>query len=402
MRSVSELSKEANAYEFSSQISFASWLHVSRTLLRESQVYDVENADLERAFVLYLRFADLVLNKLHKHPDFGSQRSAYSKLTSQVSLAIERSEIIRQKLKQRKEAERRPISQSQRIVQPEPNTGSEKLDLESELERYADDNIIVPDVDLNSFRSITYQTETAQTAYGNTHDPQKFHREPLKLQYSLPADQLTNSSKPIHEEPEEPFNPGLISLEFKSVFRTEKGEPLRTVFVPSQLRSKFLAIAEPNTKANLETCGMLCGVLKRNAFFVTDLVIPSQTSTSDSCQTTNEEELFEYVDSRDLFILGWIHTHPTQTCFMSSVDLHTHASYQLMLPEAVAIVCAPTSSPDWGAFRLTDPPGIGVIKACGLGGFHQHTPNDNLYRPAQPKGHYKEIQFELQAKDLRH
>jgi hypothetical protein len=26
---------------------------------------------------------------------------------------------------------------------------------------------------------------------------------------------------------------------------------------------------------------------------------------------------------------------------MSSVDLHTHASYQLMLPEAIAIVCAP-------------------------------------------------------------
>lgn len=26
---------------------------------------------------------------------------------------------------------------------------------------------------------------------------------------------------------------------------------------------------------------------------------------------------------------------------MSSVDLHTHYSYQLMMPEAIAIVCAP-------------------------------------------------------------
>lgn len=34
-------------------------------------------------------------------------------------------------------------------------------------------------------------------------------------------------------------------------------------------------------------------------------------------------------------------THPTQTAFLSSVDLHTHCSYQLMLPEAIAIVCAP-------------------------------------------------------------
>jgi hypothetical protein len=34
-------------------------------------------------------------------------------------------------------------------------------------------------------------------------------------------------------------------------------------------------------------------------------------------------------------------THPSQTAFLSSVDLHTHCSYQLMMPEALAIVCAP-------------------------------------------------------------
>lgn len=34
-------------------------------------------------------------------------------------------------------------------------------------------------------------------------------------------------------------------------------------------------------------------------------------------------------------------THPTQTAFLSSVDLHTHCAYQLMMAEAIAIVCAP-------------------------------------------------------------
>lgn len=34
-------------------------------------------------------------------------------------------------------------------------------------------------------------------------------------------------------------------------------------------------------------------------------------------------------------------THPTQTAFLSSVDLHTHCSYQMMLPESIAIVCSP-------------------------------------------------------------
>ncbi len=43
-----------------------------------------------------------------------------------------------------------------------------------------------------------------------------------------------------------------------------------------------------------------------------------------------------------LYPLGWIHTHPSQTCFLSSVDVHTHCGYQTMLDEAVAIVMAPT------------------------------------------------------------
>ncbi len=33
-------------------------------------------------------------------------------------------------------------------------------------------------------------------------------------------------------------------------------------------------------------------------------------------------------------------THPSQTAFLSSVDLHVHFPYQQLLPEAVAIVCS--------------------------------------------------------------
>lgn len=56
--------------------------------------------------------------------------------------------------------------------------------------------------------------------------------------------------------------------------------------------------------------------------------------------------------SPSLVFLGrQIHTHPTQSCFMSSLDLHSHASYQVMLAEAVAIVCAPKHNPSFGIFR---------------------------------------------------
>ncbi|GLT99039.1 hypothetical protein SLE2022_165070 [Rubroshorea leprosula] len=143
--------------------------------------------------------------------------------------------------------------------------------------------------------------------------------------------------------------------------------------LPVTMLEDFLRLARANTEKNLETCGVLAGSLKNRVFHITTLIIPKQESTSDSCSTLNEEEIFEVQDRLSLFPLGWIHTHPTQTCFMSSVDLHTHYSYQIMLPEAIAIVMAPTdaSSPH-GIFHLSDPGGVSVIRNCQQRGFHPH------------------------------
>ncbi|XP_040936357.1 AMSH-like ubiquitin thioesterase 1 isoform X3 [Gossypium hirsutum] len=143
--------------------------------------------------------------------------------------------------------------------------------------------------------------------------------------------------------------------------------------ISTTMMESFMKLAKSNTNRNLETCGVLAGSLKNRKFYVTALIIPKQESTSDSCQTTNEEEIFEVQDKRSLFPLGWIHTHPTQSCFMSSIDLHTHYSYQIMLPESVAIVMAPRdASRKHGIFRLTTPGGMSVIRQCQKRGFHPH------------------------------
>ncbi|XP_058091498.1 AMSH-like ubiquitin thioesterase 1 isoform X4 [Magnolia sinica] len=145
------------------------------------------------------------------------------------------------------------------------------------------------------------------------------------------------------------------------------------VHISTKMMDSFMRMAKSNTDRNLETCGVLAGSLKNRKFFVTALIIPKQESTSDSCQTTNEEEIFEVQDKQSLFPLGWIHTHPSQSCFMSSIDVHTHYSYQIMLPEAIAIVMAPTdSSRKHGIFRLTTPGGMSVIRQCPQRGFHHH------------------------------
>lgn len=188
----------------------------------------------------------------------------------------------------------------------------------------------------------------------------------------------------------------------------ENGTPLRTLFLPPTLRTTFLRVAHKNTMVNLETCAFLAGTLISNALFVSKLIVPAQTSTSDTCEMTNESQLFDYVDSEaDLMILGWIHTHPTQTCFMSSRDLHTHAGYQMMLAESVAVVCAPSKGDtshggEWGVYRLTDPPGKRTILACKKPGlFHPHD-EDNIYTDALRPGHVVEAKgLDFELVDLR-
>jgi len=181
----------------------------------------------------------------------------------------------------------------------------------------------------------------------------------------------------------------------------ENGTPLRSIFLPQDLRHRFLSIAQVNTRANLETCGILCGTLVSNALFISKLVIPDQESTSDTCETVNESELFDYVDGEDLMVLGWIHTHPSQTCFMSSRDLHTHGGYQVMMPESIAIVCAPSKG-DWGVFRLTDPPGMKTVLNCTQTGlFHPHA-ESHIYTEALRPGHVVEVDgLEFEVVDLR-
>ena len=160
---------------------------------------------------------------------------------------------------------------------------------------------------------------------------------PPKRPFSPPAIPLrSETASPV------PDDLAPVAKPFVPSAYLENGSPLRTIFLPPTLRQTFLSVAQTNTRANLETCGILCGTLIRNALFISKLVIPDQESTSDTCETVNESDLFDYVDGEDLMVLGWIHTHPTQTCFMSSRDLHTHCGYQVMMPESIAIVCAPS------------------------------------------------------------
>jgi len=152
---------------------------------------------------------------------------------------------------------------------------------------------------------------------------------------------------------------------------------LRTVSVPQDLTERFLQAAQSNTDREAETMGILCGKMSQGTFQITNLFVPQQTGGHDSCDMHNEEELIVYQDTHNLITLGWIHTHPTQTAFLSSVDLHSHFPWQKMMPEAIAIVCSPKFN-ETGFFKLTEH-GLDVIGSCRQSGFHPHQKDPPLF-----------------------
>lgn len=173
-------------------------------------------------------------------------------------------------------------------------------------------------------------------------------------------------------------------------------DALRQVIVPRELCHKFLQLADANTARGVETCGILCGKLMRNEFTITHVIVPKQYGGPDYCNTENEEELFLIQDQHGLVTLGWIHTHPTQTAFLSSVDLHTHCSYQMMLPESIAIVCSPKYQ-ETGFFKLTEH-GLEEISSCRQKGFHPHSKDPPLFTTCN---HVSVVERDVVLMDLR-
>lgn len=323
---------------------------------------------------MYVRFLDLVVNKLPKYPNLKKDERSHKKyklLVLETPKAMDKAEKAKSILQEQIDLYNKYLENQKRK--------QEELSKTQNLNHHSNRQMSNEVHDFDDF-----QFEQHLSDFFAKHDDHKLvnpaypslnhvYKEDLIPKTVLPdhptlppkvLNSKPESSKKTEEDPK---------VQHKSIASTEGGKPLKTLYTPKELESSFLKIAQPNTNKKLETCGILCGKLSLNAFFITTLLIPKQESTANTCSTTDEESIFEYIDNNDLFVLGWIHTHPTQSCFLSSVDLHTQNSYQIMLPEAIAMVCAPKFPPnDFGIFRLTDPPGIGVITNCKRTGFHPH------------------------------
>lgn len=285
----------------------------------------LSEGNIENAYILYMKFMVLFLEKIHSHPEY-KMVSASLKQPNQAKLKeiLPVTEKIKERLKDRYQKEYAQFLA--RKVEEEKE--AKRREKEAKLK---DKNNVPPPYAMSTIPSPFVQPSAPDlSALDDVVYPNDFPTDPRGNSTGglLLPDTDKKPPKPAFDRSLKPSN-SLI-----------EGD-LRPVVIPSTLMDKFLQLAQKNTSSNIETCGILAGKLASNQLTITHVIIPKQKGTSDSCTTMNEEELFDKQDQLNLITLGWIHTHPTQTAFLSSVDLHTHCSYQIMMTEAIAIVCAP-------------------------------------------------------------
>ncbi|KAF1434614.1 AMSH-like protease, partial [Spheniscus demersus] len=359
---------------------------------RMASVY-MEEGNLENAFVFYNKFITLFVEKLPSHRDYHQcavpeKQDIFKKLKE---VAFPRTDELKRDLLKKYNLEYQEYMQNknkckteflkklehQKLIEAEKKriAHMRQQQLESEQFQFFEDQLkkqeLARDQKIKESMVMSEQVDGSMLSCISVPENSSLSTALLEKKERSGTSGCAGHSPPV--------NRVLKPAATLSAVQTQLAEALRGVVLPRDLCHKFLLLAEANTVRGIETCGILCGKLTHNEFTITHVIVPKQSAGPDYCDMENVEELFGIQDQYDLLTLGWIHTHPTQTAFLSSVDLHTHCSYQLMLPEAIAIVCSPKHN-DTGIFRLTNA-GMLEVSACKKKGFHPHTKEPRLFNP---------------------
>ncbi|KAI9537078.1 hypothetical protein NQZ68_028205 [Dissostichus eleginoides] len=421
---VRALTKKGSSVEVNDDVPPRRYFRSGMEMIRMANIY-AEEGNIEHAFVLFNKYITLFIEKLPKHRDYKTANIPEKKdtLKKLKDVAFPQAEILKKALLRRfeqeneqylvkKKAEQEALAREQskqRALDAERERVVEMQRRQREQEQFSAFEEMIRRQELEKERQRVL-LEFAQPAAPSPNTPLlPGIKGPAAVSPSAPQSQGdlsggTNhqyNGPPAYIGPPTPAPP-TFDRSLKPGTLVSPGnnntmvDALRELAVPAELCRSFLRLAEANTSRAVETCGILCGKLTRNAFTVTHVIVPKQTGGPDYCDTENEEELFLIQDQYDLITLGWIHTHPTQTAFLSSVDLHTHCSYQMMMPEAIAIVCSPKFN-EIGYFNLTDR-GTNEISTCKQKGFHPHSKDPPLFTHA---GHINITDDTVSMMDLR-
>ncbi|KAK3912720.1 STAM-binding protein-like A [Frankliniella fusca] len=386
------MAEKVSALEVDHSMAAIRYYRSGLEMVRMADMY-LKQGNLKEAYILYLRFITLFLEKIRKHPGWAllpnqNKKEASEKLKEAIPKAEKLKQLLLQQYEQDYQQKVSRLLEIERQRKIAAEQDARKLELEKQkqqqllkqkqetvipINRMTSDVVTGPIVPLDS---ITYPDSDSTYSNNQISQPSAPTIDQSENLAGLTLrDQKSESSRlPTFDRSTKPAS--LLNLSVQS----HRG--LRIVAVPSRLVERFLILAHASTLQNIETCGILAGHMDQNQLVISHLIIPHQIGTPDSCTTQNEEEVFIYQDEHNLITLGWIHTHPSQTAFLSSVDLHTHCAYQMMMPEAIAIVCAPRYK-DNSIFCLTHNYGLDFIAKCKKDGFHPHPSEPPLFMVAE-------------------
>ncbi|XP_057258483.1 STAM-binding protein isoform X2 [Pezoporus wallicus] len=336
-------------------------------ILRMATIYS-EEGNMEHAFILYNKYITLFIEKLPQHRDYKTavipeKRETVKKLKE---VAFPRAEELKKELlkryakdyakyKEQKKAEEEAFARNlalQQQLEEERNRVALMKQQQAEQEQF------------HVFEEMIRRQELEKERLRIVQEFGQPEPSPMALDGPLIPGMEKPPTDSIPVSPVHPASPsaGTVSSKPPVVDRSLKPSALgstennagmgilRQVIVPRELCQKFLQLADANTVRGVETCGILCGKL----------------------------------------------THPTQTAFLSSVDLHTHCSYQMMLPESIAIVCSPKYQ-ETGFFKLTEH-GLDEISSCRQKGFHPHSKDPPLFTTCN---HVSVVERDVVLMDLR-
>ncbi|XP_050181686.1 STAM-binding protein isoform X1 [Myiozetetes cayanensis] len=369
-------------------------------MLRMAAVY-AEEGNAEHAFILYNKYITLFIEKLPQHRDYKTavipeKRETVRKLKE---VAFPRAEELKEELLKRYAQDYAKYKEQEQQLEQEKSRVALMKQQQAEQEQFHAFEEMIRRQELEKERLRIVQ-EFGKPEPESLDGPliPGVEKPPTDLTPKVPVSSAHPASPSAGTVPPRPpvVDRSLKPSALGSTETSAAVDVLRQVIVPRELCHKFLQLADANTVRGVETCGILCGKLMRNEFTITHVIVPKQHGGPDYCNTESEEELFLIQDQHGLVTLGWIHTHPTQTAFLSSVDLHTHCSYQMMLPESIAIVCSPKYQ-ETGFFRLTEH-GLEEISSCRQKGFHPHPKDPPLFTTCS---HVSVVERDVVLMDLR-
>nr|DBA32124.1 TPA: hypothetical protein GDO54_007867 [Pyxicephalus adspersus] len=329
-------------------------------LIRMANVYTGEG-NTEHAFILYNKYITLFIEKVPKHRDYKTANAVEKKETLKKlkEVAFPKAEELKKELQKRYGKEYAEFLEKKKCEEEEY---ARRLALQQQLEAEKQRVALM--------KKQQEQQEQFQ-AFEEMIRKKELESERLRILHQFSTD--TSGSKVS----EGPLIPGINEPPTIPCLPTDDAVLPRPPVVDRTLKPASLHEGSCPPTATCDGPEAAGHSHMQNEFTITHVIVPKQCGGPDYCNTENEEDLFLIQDQYGLITLGWIHTHPTQTAFLSSVDLHTHCSYQMMLPESIAIVCSPKFQ-ETGIFKLTDY-GMKEIGECRQKGFHPHCKDPPLF-----------------------